>query len=478
MKKSQLSIFIVFAVIFMAGSFFVYQLKEENRAKSPSLDSSDFNQRYNIVLKRFESCLEKHTINSLVSLGYGGGFIYNTTNDNNLEKYLVTKQNPQLYDFKRLEQINDLILIPRFLVHIQRDLFFPKIDSSLIFNYDNENTTIYNKSIKDEIKRYLNLNYLNCISSKELEKDLFYTLKIDSNILEILDFKRDENFYYVQTEKIQNIESLVLNLNSPISPVNKTEELDNFFLVFNREEVDKFLLEDQSLLESYIVDESKKIDFEVDFSNNLVLVSTKSNFEITDEITGSKKEINKISFKINLPILEYVNIIQKFLKIRMVDKSSSLEDETILRSILKNYENKDDIELLKSIVKTDNNSSIYKIYSLKDNRHKLLDSSYIFNGIYFNSAPFIVGVINADFSNNFIYVDLKSNAKTIRLQVADFQDIDATNFIQVQIPEACSMMIENRINNDLIIRNISSITSCYFYLTDGEMSNRYEVITR
>jgi len=231
-KKSQITIFLVFALILVIGTVYIISTGSESKITEELKSESESEQIALIVKGTIESCLSRTFKTAILKSGYLGAFIYNDSKDKAI--YINTFSDYTSEEDRKKINLNE----NRTLIHAQEIVYTPlKNKRHIVRKVTGEEVIVYNRSISDDIERYVSENLFNCINQTKFEiekkikieflnqsndivedlKDVNPSSKVyfrdDSTLIEI---KLPVNIKYVNsTKSIAYFDSLSSNINLP-----------------------------------------------------------------------------------------------------------------------------------------------------------------------------------------------------------------------------------------------------------------------
>ncbi len=398
-KKSQVSIFIIISLIivillsFLIGSDFSYKksLVNTENIKLNFNKNSDLNS----IKDKIDFCLERELRRGIIIAGYRGGFIYDSSGSNNHEYYspgiILPSNIGYNVNLLRNLDINLNYLSSNVLVYSQESVYVPRLDDDFRINTDSGTKTIYSKSIKDDLDDFVFFNFLSCLDLDEFRNYGFdinydrYVGKIDSinlrnNIIYSKDLEGDEGDL-VKLSFGGRIHYGVIKKGLSISSLTKVD--------FSMDPIDG-TVSNEDLYNSYLI--NLKANSYVNTSFEDEKITAKLYFPITISIrNGSTIKYSESSVVIENRFKELLLLANILMESKEKDRSLNLMDDDVLINIFKNSPalNGIDISTIQIIKTPINNSMDYKlfVYSLVDEKSKILGNSFIFNFAYENSAP-------------------------------------------------------------------------------------------
>ena len=334
-KKSQIAIFLIFALIFVVAFF--YFTFSETKAKEESIKFDLKKIKGDNIVKKtkeyksyFQICLDSVSQKAVAISGLQGGFIY----FDDIGGYHMTYKgsivgidsyisNFTLYRTSLIDGTPEILVNSFYLAEVPKEKgnlthinYSDSTDSKLLF---------YNKSISDDIGRFVVENYADCIENISELKSINYTdysTDINKNNIKV-DFSENDVFVNLKfpmnirsESSIVNFEDITSIVSVPYREILKISE-DMLRL--------KYL--NRSLNFSDILENITLEDTQSDYISNLIFIE--ANFD-TNPINDSKKFlafiINNSNFVLGKPFMYQFGYLNNAPKITKITKSFPLEE--------------------------------------------------------------------------------------------------------------------------------------------------------
>jgi hypothetical protein len=485
-KNAQIGIFIILAIIIVIGMismiFFSFEFKEDIIEENIQDTKDDNLQNKLAILKNtFISCLEINLKKALLLSAYKGGFIY--TNNDYESSYLNEVSSKYTDDdFKKINLLDRKTLVHNFFCS-------PKLDSSCKIKLLGKETIIYNKSIGDEIKKYIELNFLSCIDFEEFEKRNKLKVDFTDNFGSLETLPEKKGSIWVAKAKnfeVKNNHRVILNTDENEIGIVTIGNNGEKFLKFKKKP--NFPIEKKPE-EIGVINLNLSFNLDLDFQENAVLLKVNNPITLRQIEDNSKvASFEEISTKINLPYKSFLKIAEKIKAKKYITKQDLISNLSILNEIIKSEKIKvlNDIKLIRTNIKTDEEHKIY-IYSIYSDEIRLSSLPFYFNFAYENKAPFIIQIIGnfeeteISQENKSLFIKIK---KSVQYEDAKFigedKDIYDSYFLGNFLYEieplnslvGTFVMDEKGLINYLKA-NKKGIYTYYLYILDGETKRRY-----
>jgi len=401
LKKSQISIFIIIAlmIIFLISFLIV----SNNDSKKQNIQDSNIDNNLNnnpslLPLKdTIDNCLKLELKKATIISGYRGGFIYDTSNSNNHEYYISGINLPRNldYNFNLLQNfdLNKNYLSKNVLVYSQKSLYVPRLDSDYIINRGQVNQNIiYSKSIKDDYKNFIFFNILKClnfdnyknkgvninydnfigkINTINFNSNYILVNNLDGDIGDIVKVNLGDKIYYGTISSVKNINNLT-KITFPQNTLNDISSNNDFY-------------------KQYAINTKTKSKINITFEDEKIVAKLYFPINVKNKNSNKLEKYSSSSVSIDIRFKELLLLSNILLNKKNENRSTDLSKINTINRIITNNSalNKFNFSSLKFIKTPINNSAEHKVfvYSIIDDKSKILGNPFIFNFGYENHAP-------------------------------------------------------------------------------------------
>ncbi len=499
-KRSQISIFIIFAIIILLGFITSTYLslnsqKEDIKDTLDEITDQNIQKELSMLKNLFQSCLDMTLKKAILISAYKGGFIYDDTNTNSdATKFVNTFAS--FYSPSELSKIDAYepkTLIPNFFCSPQTNNICEKN-----FTSQNEIILFYNKSIEDDIKKYINYHFMSCIENENFKNqtilDITYTDTYGKLISGPKKPYSDRDIWVVQATKIDTIkeDKVVLSTNQNIIGTVSNINKGIISITFNQEPI----IPTNVLIENVgVIKINNQLNSSIIFEENSVHLKLKNPLIIKKKNSSDNSLFfETLDSKIDIPYKNFLKISQKLKEKKYINKANI--NLALNGDILKNIINKEDIitfdelKLINTKIIDDESHKLY-VYSIYSPNIKLFNMIFYFNFGYENIAPKII-----DISPRFNNLNINNQTNTISFEIEkgiEYQNVrfiyeDSDNFDQYFNSNFFQLETITPFDGNFIIDNSGKITQImgrkkgdYSYnliITDNEVKNQYQLLIK
>ena len=446
MKKSQISIFIVFLIIIIIGGIFIATLNFETKEKKLEENVLNLENSENTIRNYFEVCFQDVLNKGIILSSLKGGYIFekNEFNYIPLSKNIINKNNYSKANININEFNSTNIIIPN------GPKGFSNLNSKILNEYDKNYNFTNLSSIENDLENYILLNSFDCFNNKNLLENFDYELIYDNYFL-------DKNYSFGNLEIEKNnfsksgdlvLISITKNFLSNI-PINYKINLPT-------------TLEKKDILDKLIL---KKIAPKI----NVRILKNQIEAEINFDISIIKKN-EKIELD-NFLVIQKTNYYYQY----YVAKDILLKYKNRKKNI-NNISSKIDFNLKTNYLKNISDEKII-IYSIIDNNSKISGLTNIFNIGYYNKAPsFFLENENVKIENENL---IKINVSNINFPYNFFEHFSENNPYDKNInfsPKSFPNGINLTQNGILLSFENPSDSFGNFNISDGETFKNYSIL--
>ena len=421
-KKSQIAIFLIFALIFVVAFF--YFTFSETKAKEESIKFDLKKIKDDNIVKKtkeyksyFQICLDSVSQKAVAISGLQGGFIY-FDDIGGYHKIFGGSINPDphitnftLYRNSLISQEDLKVLVNSFYT-----VEVPKWNRNLTHtNYSDSlsstNLLFYNKSVSDDIKRFIEENYVSCIEDISELKNidyLNYSTNISGDDIEV-DFSDNDVFVKLSFPLNIKSESSITHLEDITSIVNVPyKEILDISRSMLREKQHNRSLSFSNILESEVLRNTHS-----NYISSLIFIEG----DLPTPDNSSQKIlafiINNSNFVLGKPFMYQFGYINDAPKITKIVKTSSSPIEKF--SPFGDYNNSFELNV------SENTPEKFTIY-YSDNQP--FDNIYNLSGTivkqnYFNFNEYLNEDNYIKFDNGILEVKINQTIGNQRLDIGD-----------------------------------------------------------
>lgn len=383
-NKSQISIFIIVAILILfIVSFLVFSSfdsqsqRVEDSQNMIERDLSDLNS----IKEQVDLCAERNLKRSLLISGLRGGFLYDDG-----EYYGPSAIPEETYDsvFISNMNLNWNNLLSNTLMISQSEVYMPSVDQRLILS----NNVIYNKTIREDLERFVRTEFFKCVNFEDLERKGF-EVSYDRFSGEISSI--DTSSGYIRSNNLigQIGDRIELTYDNQ-SVTGIIERFDNQIAVIKFDETELSQITFNIDLSDLTVE-----NLDTDSRFNLVFADDSVSLEIFLPVTISQADrvlsINDIFTTADIRYKKILDLVSVLATEKYINRTLDYTNSNHILDVVNKYYSQGD-ELIDDIViyrAKVNDSEEYKryVYSVVDKESRIFGNNYVFNFGYENNAP-------------------------------------------------------------------------------------------